>query len=128
MIHPLFRTLATRPELLAEHLGAYAELATVEVSETTARLRHRALWAVGLVACTALAVGLGGAALLIYAAIAVDTMPLPWLLIATPATPAVGALVCWWQMHSRPAVIGSMELLRQQFALDTAMLREASDA
>ncbi|WP_133698801.1 hypothetical protein [Roseateles toxinivorans] len=32
-----------RPELLAEHLGAYAQLATVEASEMTAQLRLRAL-------------------------------------------------------------------------------------
>ena len=43
IIHPLVKTLVGRPELLAEHAGAYAELAGAELSQAAKRLRLRAV-------------------------------------------------------------------------------------
>ena len=126
MIHPLFRTLATRPEVLAEHLGAYAQLVSVEASETTAQLRNYALWAVGAMLGLALGTGMAGTALLLLAVVPVNDMPYPWLLIAVPAVPYVLAGFCVLQMRRRPPNC-SFDLLREQVALDTALLREASE-
>ena len=126
MIHPLFRTLATRPELLAEHLGAYAQLVSVEASETTAQLRNHALWAVGAMLGIALGTGLAGTALLLLAVVPVMDMPYPWLLIAVPALPYALAGFCVLRMRSRPLNC-SFDMLREQVALDTALLREASE-
>ncbi len=127
MIHPLFRTLATRPELLAEHLGAYAQLVSVEASETTAQLRMHALWAVGIALGAALGTGLTGTALLLLAVVPVAQMPYPWLLLIVPLVPWLAALACWLKMRQHPLDY-SFELLREQVALDAALLREASEA
>ena len=127
MIHPFFRTLATRPELLAEHLGAYAHLVSVEAGETTAQLRNQAVWGLAAGLCLVLTLGLGGTALLLVAAVPIDEMPAPWLLAVVPLVPCLATLACWWQMRRRPLNC-SFELLRQQVALDTALLREASEA
>jgi hypothetical protein len=127
MIHPLFRTLASRPELLAEHLGAYAQLVSVEAGETTAQLRRKSLLAVALGLCLALALSLGGVALLLLAVVPVAQMPMPWLLAAVPAVPLATALIIWLQMRRQPLSC-SFDLLRQQLALDTALLRDASEA
>jgi len=126
MIHPLFRTLATRPELLAEHLGAYAQLVSVEASETTAQLRDHALWAVGAALGVALGTGLAGTALLLLAVVPLADMPYPWLLAVVPAVPYVIAIFCVLRMRARPLDC-SFELLREQVAQDTALLREASE-
>ena len=127
MIHPLFRTLATRPELLAEHLGAYAQLVSVEAGETTAQLRDHALWAVGMALGLALGTGLAGTALLLLAVVPIGAMPMPWLLIVVPAVPLLAGALCWWLMRQRPLNC-SFDLLREQVAQDTALLREASEA
>jgi hypothetical protein len=127
MIHPLFCTLASRPELLAEHLGAYAQLVSVEAGETTAQLRRKSLLAVAMGLCLALALSLAGIALLLLAAVPLAQMPMPWLLSVVPATPLAGALIAWLQMRRQPLSC-SFDLLRQQLALDTALLRDASEA
>lgn len=128
MIHPLFRTLATRPELLAEHLGAYGQLLSVEAGETAAQLRAQLLWSVGLAICAALGLGLGGVALIVAAAVPIEAMPAPWLLLTVPGVFIAGALVCWMRMRQHRPLEGSFSLLRQQIALDTALLKEASEA
>ncbi|WP_077035636.1 hypothetical protein [Pelomonas sp. KK5] len=127
MIHPLFRTLATRPELLAEHLGAYAQLVSVEAGETTAQWRRHALWAAVMTLGLFLFATLAGTALLLLAVVPLDAMPMPWLLAAVPAMPLLLAVLGWLQMRQHPLSC-SFELLREQVALDTALLKEASEA
>jgi len=126
MIHPLFQTLAMRPELLVEHLGAYAQLATVEVSETTERLRQRALLIAMLTVSAALGLGLGGIALLLLGVVPLAQMPAAWLLAVVPVVPLVLALICWLRLR-QSQLNCSFDLLREHLALDTALLRESSD-
>jgi len=85
VIHPLFITLAQRPNLFAEHADAYADLALAKWQGVTGQLASRALiWVVtavlGLVGLMLL-----GNALLLWAAVPLASMPLPWLLWAVPA-------------------------------------------
>ncbi len=123
ILHPLFRTLATRPELLAEHAGAYLELASAEASAAAVRLRVRAVLTVAAVACAALGVGLGGTALLLLAVVPTTQMPAPWALALAPAVPLLAALGMWaWQRHNRMDL--SFSLLREQLALDRELLQK----
>jgi len=126
MIHPLFSTLATRPELLVEHLGAYAQLARVEAGDAGALLRERARLMLLLCIGLALGTGLGGAALLLLAAVPLQQMPAPWLLALVPALPLGLALYSGLRLRQQD-FSGSFALLRQQFAFDTRLLREAGD-
>jgi len=126
MIHPLFSTLVTRPELLVEHLGAYAQLARVEASDAGALLRQRVRLMLMLGTGLSLGAGLGGAALLLVAAVPLQQMPAPWLLALVPALPLGLALYSALRLRQQD-FSGSFELLRQQFAFDTSLLREAGE-
>lgn len=127
MIHPLFTTLARRPELVAEHLGAYAQLLGAETAETAALLRRRLRWQVLGGLSLALGLILGGTALLLWAALPLAAMPHPWVLAAVPAVPLALAAYSAWKLSTLPWSC-SFALLRQQMAQDQALLREASDA
>lgn len=127
MIHPLFRLLLSRPQMLAEHVGAYAELASAEAAEAAVVLRTRSLLAVAAVACGLLGLGLAGVALLLLAALPSAQMPLPWLLALVPLTPLALGLGCWQAARRQPPA-PAFSLLRRQVALDAALLRESDEA
>ncbi len=127
LVHPLFKTLATRPELLAEHAGAYAELAGVEVAEAAARLRERSLLMAASVAFSVLGVALGGVSTLLWATIPMAQMPAPWALAAVPGVPLLtGATL--WIVQRRRALDLTFSLLREQWLIDRALWREAGQA
>ena len=124
MIHPLIGLVATRPELLSEHLGAYAQLATAESIEALAQLRRRSLWAVALFASLVLGLGLGGGALMLVAVVPLAEMPVPALLAAVAVTPWLAAGLCLFMMQGQPPS-RLFPLLRQQLQLDGVVLQEA---
>ncbi len=125
MIHPFFSTLLTRPELLAEHASAYAELASVEVALAADEWRRRGVWTACAGLLALMGIGWGGVALLLAAAWPLAQMPAPWLLVAVPAVPLLLALVVALvgglrRRRSTPA----FALLRQQIAQDSALIRQ----
>jgi hypothetical protein len=125
-LHPLFKTLATRPELLAEHAGAYVELASAEVVEAAERVRARATLMVGAVACGALGISLAGTAVMLAAVMPLQDMPAPWALALAPALPLAAAVVLWWAQR-RHTLDLSFELLREQLALDRALMQQVAE-
>lgn len=127
MIHPLIRLLATRPEVLAEHFGAYAQLASAEAGEAAAQWRRQVLIITAMVLLLTLGLGLAGTALLLLAAVPVNGMPAPWLLATVPLAPLALALGCWIALQQRPAG-RSFAQLREQVALDAALLHDAGEA
>lgn len=122
-LHPLFRTLATQPELLAEHAGAYFDLASAEAAQAAAQLRLRAALLVVAGVCAGLGLGLAGVALLLMAALPLAAMPAPWALLAVPALPLVLAVGLWW-LQRRKRLDLSFALLREQVSLDRELLRQ----
>jgi hypothetical protein len=120
-LHPLIRLLATRPNLLAEHVGGYAHLLRVQAQDALVLARVRAVLAAGMGAGAVLGTFLAGVALML-----VSDMPAPWLLAVAPAVPLIGAGVCWSLLRKQPPMV-SLEALRDQLAADAALLREASD-
>ena len=67
MLHPLLHLIATKPQLLADHAQAYAELAAVEVGEFSAAWKRRVALFTVAAFCMGLAVvlaALGAACLL----------------------------------------------------------------
>lgn len=126
-VHPLFKTLLSRPELLAEHAGAYAELASVEVAQAARRARQRAVLAAAALGCAAAGSLLGGVALLALAVVPVSTMPAPWALAVVPGVPLLTAAALWFA-QSRQAGQPSFARLREQWTLDQALIGEAGQA
>lgn len=124
MIHPFFSTLLTRPELLAEHASAYAELASVEAAIAATEWRRRSACIVTAALLALLGVGWGGVAALMAAAWPVAQMPAPWVLVAVPAVPLLLALgVALFGGLRRRRTAPAFALLRQQIAEDSALLR-----
>lgn len=124
MIHPLIGLVATRPELLSEHLGAYTQLVTAESLAALAQLRRRSLWAAALFASLVLGLGLGGGALMLVAVVPLAEMPMPALLAGVAATPWLAAGLCFLMLQGQPAS-RLFPLLRQQLQLDGVVLQEA---
>jgi hypothetical protein len=123
VLHPLLRLALARPDLLADHAGAYAELAVVSAREALAgwqlRLVGWALLAAGLLLCLIFA----GVALMLAATVASPVMP--WVLWAVPLAPALLALSGWW-LARRRTVNGRASLVAQQFESDLALLRAST--
>ncbi len=127
MIHPFLRKLATQPELFVEHASAYAELASAEARQAGQVWRRRAALLLLAVACGCVALVLSGMAALLAAALPMNQMPAPWLLIVLPALLWLGAaLSAWagWKAPQSPA-FGS---LREQWAADTQLMRDVVQA
>ena len=127
MVHPMLKMLATRPELMAEHFGAYAELAAAEASEAAALWRGRLLWSVATGAFVLLALMLGGVSLLLLGALPRESMPAPWLLALVPLLALALAAACWITLRSRP-VAAPFAHLRRQVGVDAALMAEAGQS
>ncbi len=125
MLHPLLHLIATKPQLLGEHMEAYAELVGVEVGKTTKLWKARAqLYAVALFL---LIVGIlfAGVALMLWALMPATEMNLPWLLPAVPLVPLLAGSVCALRARAKPMYSG-FGILKTQVSADLAMLREVS--
>jgi hypothetical protein len=125
MFHPLIRLLANKPQLVAQHLGGYVQLASAQAEDAAVSLRARLLWSAGAVTGLASCALLAGVALLVVAAVPLAQMPAPWLLLVAPGVPGLAGALCWWQARSRP-VAWSLAPLREQLAADAALLAEVS--
>ena len=112
-------------DLLADHLDAYADLASAQVRATRRALATRALL-VALAGLSALlALLLAGMALLLWAALSPELLARPWMLLLIPALPALLALGAAWALRSSAPLAG-FGPLREQFSRDAQMLHDAS--
>lgn len=123
MFHPLIRLLASKPQLVAHHLGGYVELASAEAQQAVSALQARLLWMAGAVAGAVAGVLLAGVAALLAAALPLAGMPAPWLLLLVPLAAWLAGAACWLQA-SRLPLAGSLQNLRAQLAADAALLAE----
>jgi hypothetical protein len=125
MFHPLFKLLARRPDLLADHLDAYADLAAAQVLATRRELTSRAVLAAVCGLSLLLAVLLAGVALLLAAALPSELLSRPWALVLIPLLPAAIAAVVALKLRAS-APLSGLGPLREQFSRDADMLHEAS--
>ena len=127
MIHPLFRLVAAEPQMVAEHLGGYCELFGDELRTFGSGWSRRLLLQIAALALASVAVVLGGVALMFWATTAPGDLHAAWALVATPLAPLLAALACWLGSRS-DSPSGNFAALRQQFAEDARLLREAQTA
>lgn len=127
MRHPLIQLLATRPELLAEHARAYAELLALSMEQTGRAWLGRALLAGGVLCGLGLGTVLAGVSLLLWANSTGAPPQAPWLMWLVPGVPLAVALVCaeefWRQGRS-----SALDPVRAQVQADLALWRQASSA
>jgi uncharacterized membrane protein YqjE len=124
MIHPLFRLLVSEPQMLADHVEAYAELVTEEVGAAAARMKRRVMMQVVSVAGFVLGAFFALLALMLWAA--VPELRAPWVLVAVPAVLLVGGIACRLLAKTPEEETSGMKAIREQFAADAAMLRSVS--
>jgi hypothetical protein len=124
-MHPLFHLIATRPQLLAEHAEAYAELVSVEAPRISAAFR-RSAWLLAL-AFGSLGAGvvLAGVGVMLWATAPEAQIRLPWTLVAVPALPLLAGLLCVLAAR-RGREREAFDTLRQQVRADIALLRETA--
>lgn len=124
MLHPIFRILVSKPELLADHVAGYGHLVAQQAAEIKTHLQRSVWLAVTVVIGAGVGLGLGGMALLLAGALPLDRMPMPWLLVVVPLTPLLVAAGAALALRRRPAA-HALNTLREQLAADAAMLHEA---
>ena len=125
MIHPLLRLIATEPQILGDHVEAYAELVGDEVRKTGSAWSLRISLYLGALALGGVALVLTGVAVMLWAALPPAGMQLPWLLVAAPAAVFVAAAVCVL-VARRSAVENAFDNVKKQLSADMAVLREVS--
>jgi hypothetical protein len=125
MIHPLLRLIATEPQVLGDHVEAYADLVGDEVRKTGAAWSLR----LGLYAAALCLAGVGlvlaGVALMLWAALPPSGFQAPWVIVAVPGVTFLLALVCILIARRKP-VESAFDNVKKQLSADMAMLREVS--
>lgn len=126
--HPLLRLLLAHPELLAEHVGAYAELATQDGRALLARWQRQWRWR--LIGYAALIIGLvlAGQALMLWTLFRPPSGPALTLLLLPLLPLAVGviALQAASALLPRDAEAQAFASLQRQLATDMSLLRSLS--
>jgi|GEM_PF-3392449 len=126
--HPLLRLLLAHPELLVEHVSAYAELAADDGRALLRRWQRQWRWR--LLAYVALAIGvlLAGQALMLW--VLFRPAPGPGLtLLLLPLLPlgvGVLALQAAAALLPRDAQAQAFAAVQRQLAVDRGLLRSAS--
>ena len=127
MIHPLLHLVATKPQLIGDHVGAYADLVGAEVEKTSKLWMSRVLFgAIALFLLSAFIV-FTGVALMLWALVPLDNMNAPWLLLVVPLVPLLAGVLCAMKAASKPER-GAFDTVKEQINADLAMLREVGAA
>jgi len=125
MIHPLLRLIATEPQILGDHVEAYAELVGDEVKKTSSAWSLRIALYLAALALGCVALVLAGVAIMLWATLPPSGFQVPWLLVAVPAAGFVAAIVCVLLARRNP-VENAFDNVKKQLSADMAMLREVS--
>ncbi|MFL6665104.1 MAG: hypothetical protein ACJ8G7_23275 [Rhizobacter sp.] len=123
MIHPLFRLLVSEPQMLADHVEAYAELVAEEAGAVANRIKRRLLMQAISVFAVIFAVFLAAIALMLWAVVPTESMRAPWMLIVVPGVPAILAIGCYFGAKKPAEDSRGMKAIREQMAADAEMLR-----
>jgi hypothetical protein len=121
MLHPFISTLIRRPNLLVDHLAAYADLVREEASEAGVDLLQRLVaWVLVLMGAVVFLI-LAGVALMLGAA----TGQVHWALFAVPAVALALTLVAFVKAR-KPVVRSHFAEVRAQVDRDAQALRSAA--
>jgi cytochrome bd-type quinol oxidase subunit 2 len=120
-MHPLCLTIIRRPDLVVDHLSAYAALLTQEASQASQILANRVLLWLLAVISGAIGVVLSGTALML----GVLQNQFHWILVAVPGVLVLCALVALAQ--AKQAVMAShFANIKSQLLSDAQALRVAA--
>jgi hypothetical protein len=126
MIHPLFRLVASEPQMLADHMEAYADLVGEEVSNAASQWKRQAISAALMLVLAIVTAVLAGVSLMLWAVTPPDNIHAPWALVIAPLVPALAAAGCWFGAKTTDTGQGFAGI-KAQLAADAAMLRSVSE-
>jgi hypothetical protein len=126
-MNPLLHLVANQPQLLADHVQAYAELATVQIARVSADWRRRVLLIAMALCGLVVAMTLAGVALMLWSVVPTPSVHSVWMLVAAPAAPAVLAACCLAALPRHRDGTPAHDLW-QQIKADLQVLRMAGDA
>ncbi len=120
-MHPLCLTILRRPDLVVDHLSAYAALLQQEASQASQTLITRVLIWFIVVLSAASCVVLSGTALML----GVLQNQFHWILVAVPGAMALCALGAFaWTRH--PILTDHFSNVKSQLLSDASALRTAA--
>lgn len=121
MLHPLFSTLVQRPDLVMDHVAAYAALFHEEASSAGAELMGRAIaWVLAVLAAVVF-LGLAGTALML----GFLQNQFHWVLVAVPGV-ALVLMVIAILLARKPTRADRFPELKAQIDSDAQALRMAA--
>jgi fatty acid desaturase len=126
-MHPMLHLIASRPSLLAQHAGAYAELVNAELQVFIASGKRRALLMATALFSVGVAAVLAGVALMLWSVLPQANLQAPWALVLVPVLPALLSVVCFLSARS-PSSTSGFDNLRAQVQADMALLTESGSA
>jgi hypothetical protein len=121
MLHPLFSTLVQRPDLVVDHLSAYAALFHDEASSAASALLTRAVAWVLVVLSAVVFLGLAGTALML----GLLQNQFHWGLVAVPGF-ALGLLLIAFFVAKKPLQSERFTELKAQMDSDKRALRSVA--
>ena len=122
MLHPIFSTVVSRPDLVVDHLAAYVDLATQEATSTGNDLLVRVAGAAVAGLLAFLFLGLAGVALML----GLVQGQFHWAFAAVPGAALLLAGIVLLATR-RPPPGRRFAELRRQFAADLGLLRTSGD-
>ena len=125
MIHPLLRLIATEPQVLGDHVEAYAELVGDEVKKTGSAWGLRIGLYAAAMGLAAIGVVLAGVAVMLWASLPASGFQAPWVLVVVPGVVLLLAVVCVIVAKRNP-IENAFDNVKKQLNADMAMLREVS--
>jgi hypothetical protein len=125
MIHPLLKLIATEPEVLGDHVEAYADLVGEEVKKTGSAWAQRFAWYASALGLLAVGLVFVGVAIMLWAALPPSGFQAPWVLVAVPVVTLAGAVACILMARRHP-IESAFDNVKKQLSADMAMLREVS--
>jgi uncharacterized membrane protein YqjE len=121
MLHPLFSTLIQRPDLVVDHLSAYAQLIQQESTSAGTALAGRLIAWVAAALSALVFLGLAGAAVML----GVLQNQFHWILVAVPGFALVATIISMvWALN--PAKVEKFPELRAQLDNDARALRSVA--
>jgi uncharacterized membrane protein YqjE len=127
MIHPLFRLIASEPQMLADHVEAYSELVGEEMGNAITQWKRTVVAAALLGVLGLVTLALAGVAVMLWAVTPPENLHAPWALVIVPLAPALVAAGFWFSAKAAGDKNQGFAAIKAQIAADAAMLRSVSE-
>jgi hypothetical protein len=125
MTHPLVYLLAQRPQMLAVHAQAYADLLRLDAGLALQQARKRAVLYITALCMATVATMLTGVAAMLWKTLPAAPMDWPPVMVVTPSVAWILALLLWWAARS-VSVTPALTEFKRQISADVALFRELS--